>query len=141
MTMSIQSVTAYLFFNGDAEKAIALYEKSLGAKTLDVMRFGDHPEACAEGAEGQIMHAALQIGPGMVMISDVRPDMGVTKEGNVSVSVEHSDVESQAQAFEAMSVGGNIQVPLHDAFWGGRFGVLTDAHGINWMFNCTLGKK
>lgn len=139
--MAIQSVTPYLFFNGDAEKAIALYEKALGAKTLNVMRFGDHPEACAEGADGKIMHAALQIGASMVMISDVRPDMGITKEGNVSVSLEHSDVESQATAFAAMAEGGNVQVPLHDAFWGGRFGVLTDAHGINWMFNCTLGTK
>jgi PhnB protein len=139
--MSIQSVSPYLFFNGDAEKAIALYERALGAKTLNVMRFGDHPEACAEGADGKILHAELEIGGAKVMVSDTRPDMGVTKEGNVSVTLEHSDVESQTKAFEAMAVGGNVQVPLQDAFWGGRFGVLTDAHGINWMFNCALGTK
>lgn len=138
--MAIQSVSAYLFFNGDAEAAIALYEKALGAKTLELMRFGDHPESCAEGAQGKIMHASLELGGGRIMISDVRPDMGTTKEGNVSVSLEFSDVASQQASFDALSVGATIQVPLHDAFWGGRFGVLTDAHGINWMFHCNLQK-
>jgi len=25
-------------------------------------------------------------------------------------------------------------------FWGARFGMLTDAFGVNWMFNCTTKK-
>ena len=26
-------------------------------------------------------------------------------------------------------------MPLQDAFWGARFGMLTDQFGVNWMFN------
>ena len=29
---------------------------------------------------------------------------------------------------------------LQDAFWGAKFGMLTDAFGVNWMFNCTTRK-
>jgi uncharacterized glyoxalase superfamily protein PhnB len=28
--------------------------------------------------------------------------------------------------FNALSEDGQVTVPLHDAFWGGRFGMLTD---------------
>lgn len=27
-----------------------------------------------------------------------------------------------------------VQVPFGDAFWGGKFGVLTDEYGITWQF-------
>jgi len=29
---------------------------------------------------------------------------------------------------------------LADTFWGARFGTLTDAFGVQWMFNCELKK-
>lgn len=25
-----------------------------------------------------------------------------------------------------------------DMFWGAKFGALTDAYGVRWMFNCPL---
>ncbi len=134
--MNVKSVTAYLFFNGDGAKAIELYERALGARTLDVKRFGEVPGGCEGAGPERILHAALQIGGGMVMISDTRPDMPAPGEGNVSVTLDFGDLESQRKAFEALAEGGNVQVALHDAFWGARFGVLTDVYGINWMFNC-----
>ena len=36
---------------------------------------------------------------------------------------------------EALSENGKVTMPLHDAFWGGRFGMLTDQFGISWMFS------
>ncbi len=30
---------------------------------------------------------------------------------------------------------------LQDAFWGARFGMLTDQFGINWMFNFEYPKQ
>ena len=40
------------------------------------------------------------------------------------------------KAFQALAVGGWITVPLGPAFWGGQFGMLTDAFGVQWMVNC-----
>lgn len=39
--MSIRKLNPYLNFDGTAAKAIALYEKALGAKTETVQKFGD----------------------------------------------------------------------------------------------------
>ena len=41
--MSITNLNPYLNFNGDAEKAIKLYEKALGAKAENVMRWSEMP--------------------------------------------------------------------------------------------------
>ena len=31
-------------------------------------------------------------------------------------------------------------MPMQDTFWGAKFGMLTDAFGIHWMFNCQVKK-
>jgi hypothetical protein len=43
--------------------------------------------------------------------------------------------------FEALAAGGGkISFPIHDTFWGSKFGMLTDAFGVSWMFNCEIKK-
>jgi len=32
-------------------------------------------------------------------------------------------------------------MPLQDTFWGAKFGMLTDAFGLRWMFNCEAAKR
>ena len=39
------------------------------------------------------------------------------------------------------SAGGNVTMPLADAFWGAYFGMLIDKFGINWMVNYTYPQK
>jgi PhnB protein len=38
--------------------------------------------------------------------------------------------------FNALAVGGLVEMPLQDMFWGAYFGSLTDNYGIRWMVNC-----
>ncbi len=37
--------------------------------------------------------------------------------------------------FTALSQNGKVTMPPHDAFWGGRFGMLTDRFGVSWMLS------
>jgi PhnB protein len=46
-----------------------------------------------------------------------------------------------AARFDALASGGKVKMPLQDTFWGARFGMLTDAFNINWMFNCEKRKS
>ncbi len=119
--MSIKQLNPYLSFNGTAAKAIQLYESALGGKTEGLMRFGDVP--------------------GMnVMISDTQPGMPVALEGNVHVCLDFDDVADMTKKFEALAVNGKVTLPPHDTFWGARFGMLTDAFGVRWMFNSQIEK-
>ena len=136
--MTITKLNPYLNFNGTAAEAIALYERALGAKSGTVMRFGDMPDMkIPDDQKERVMHAALEIGAGVVMISDAMGDTIVPLGGNVQVSLDFDDVADMTTKFDALAVGGKVAFPLHDAFWGAKFGMLTDAFGIEWMFSCT----
>jgi uncharacterized glyoxalase superfamily protein PhnB len=72
--VAIKKLNPYLNFNGTAEKAIKLYESALGAKTEKIMRFGDIPDFKVEPEnKNLVMHAALFIGGGVIMVSDCQP--------------------------------------------------------------------
>ena len=137
--MAIQQLTPYLNFDGTAAKAIALYERALGAKTENLQRFGDVPgNTPAPEAAQRVLHALLRIGGGTLMISDTQPGMPLVAGSNVHVCLDFDDTEEMGKKFDALSAGGQVTMPLQDTFWGARFGMLTDPYGIHWMFNCTL---
>ena len=139
--MAIKNLNPYLNFNGAADKAIKLYETALGAKTENVSRFGDTPGMdVAPETKNRIMHALLHIGGGIVMISDGPPGSPVIVGNHVQVALHFDDPADMAKKFEALAAGGKVAMPLQDTFWGARFGMLTDAFGIPWMFNCELKK-
>ena len=137
--MSIKQLNPYLNFDGTAEKAIKLYEKALGAKTESLQRFGDIPGGNPNSDhKDRVMHALLRIGAGTIMISDTQPGMLFTPEGNVHVCLDFDDPADLTKKFDALAAGGKVTMPVEDTFWGARFGMLTDAYGVRWMFNCTL---
>lgn len=140
--MSIKKLNPYLNFDGTAAKAIELYQRALGA-TLDgpISPFGEVPGMdVAPEHKNRVMHAVLRIGEGVIMISDGMPSQPVTAGNNTHVVLDFDDVGDMGKKFDALAAGGKVTMPLNDTFWGARFGMLSDAYGINWMFNCDLKK-
>jgi PhnB protein len=43
--------------------------------------------------------------------------------------------------FNGLSAGGNVQMPMANAFWGGYFGSFEDKFGINWLINVDTSKE
>jgi PhnB protein len=139
--MAITNLNPYLNFNGTAEKALALYESALGAKIENVTRFGDGKGMdVAPEHKNRVMHASLRLGQGVIMLSDTMPNMAPPEGNNVHVSLNCDDVADMTRKFDALGAGGKVNMPLQDTFWGARFGMLTDAFGIHWMFNCETRK-
>jgi PhnB protein len=133
--MSIQKLNPYINFNGDAATAIALYERTLGAKVERLMRFGELPDMPPQHKD-RIMHAELRLGEATLMLSDGQADHPV-KTGSCShVCLHFGDAKDMQQKFEALSSGGEVSYPIHDAFFGAKFGMLVDAVGVQWMFIC-----
>jgi PhnB protein len=140
--MPIKQLNPYLNFNGTAEKAMKLYESALGAKAQDVSRYGDAPgmDLPAEH-QNWVMHAVIRLGDATIMLGDVMPNTPAKVGDNVSVTLHFDDTSDMAKKFDALAVGGQVTMPLQDTFWGARFGTLTDAYGVSWMFNCELKKS
>jgi len=139
--MAIKKLNPYLNFNGTAAQAIKLYEKALDAKAENVMPWQGEPgKPLAPELKDRIMHAVLHIGAGVVMVSDSHPDQPVTAGSNAHITLDFDDAADMARRFDALSAGGKITMPLQDTFWGAKFGMLVDAHGVSWMFNCEQRK-
>jgi PhnB protein len=130
-------VQPYLFFDGRCEEAIEFYRKALGAEVGMLMRFKDSPEPCPEGmvppgAENKVMHAALRVGDTTVMASDGRCT-GAPQFQGFSLSLDAKDNVDAKRLFDALSDGGQVQMPLGETFFASSFGMVADKFGVPWM--------
>ena len=133
-------ICPYLSFNGNCAEVIALYEKAFGAKA-EIAKYKDVPSEdgyqLAEGTENLIMHAGLEIGGAMIMLSDMPPEHPAKIGGNVAIMVEFDDAGVAKNAFDVLKEGGEIDMELQETFWSKCFGSLTDKYGVTW--NITIG--
>jgi PhnB protein len=129
-------VQPYLFFDGKCEEAIEFYRRTLGAQVNMQMRFKESPEppppGCPPPDPDKIMHAQVQIGDTVVMLSDGR-NTGHPKFDGFSLALSlPSEVEAD-RAFNALANGGKVQMPLEKTFFASRFGMVVDPFGVLWM--------
>ena len=77
------------------------------------------------------MHASISIGQMTIMASDGCDDKSKFEGFRLALSVSN---ESAADAaFEALSEGGKVDMPLTQTFWSPRYGMVTDKFGVGWM--------
>src|SRR5512133_103273 len=84
---------------------------------------------------GKLMQVELWFGDSAVMLADEFPEMGVLSPLSVggTATVLHlytNDVDAIWN--RAIAAGAEVRQPLHDAFWGERYGQITDPFGHRW---------
>jgi PhnB protein len=140
--MPINNLHPYIALPGSAAEAIDLYTRVLGAKVEALMHWGDMPGGnCAAADKTRVMHSELNIGGRLLSVSDSMPGATAPETGNIQVCLNFDEPDSLTQAFEGLSQGGTVSMPVQDTFWGAKFGMLTDRFGVRWMFNCMLAKE
>ena len=72
------------------------------------------------------------------MMSDVPPGESFERGMANQVVIELDDSTQLETCFDALAEGGAVRMPLHDAFWGARFGMVTDKFGVRWMLTGPL---
>jgi uncharacterized glyoxalase superfamily protein PhnB len=109
----------------DAAKAIDFYKKAFGA--VEMMRL--------PAPNGKLMHAALQVNGGVLMLVDEMPEHGALSPLSLKGTpvTLHLNVEDVDTAFaRAVKAGATVVMPVADMFWGDRYGVLKDPFGHQW---------
>lgn len=121
----LHTVTPRLILK-DAQKAVAFYEKALGAQRRMISMTPD-------GAK--VMHGEIQIGDSVIFVVDEVPHMGVLSPessgapgSSLSIAVEDADKLFN----QAIAAGCTVKMPLNDMFWGDRYGAVTDPFGNTW---------
>jgi PhnB protein len=121
-------VTPYLCVDG-ADAAIRFYGDVFGA--TERMRMGGEPG----DPDDKVGHAELQIGDGLIMLSDEFPNMGATSPKTVggtpvTLSVYVEDVDAVFD--RAVAAGATVLRPVELQFYGDRSGQFEDPFGHRW---------
>ena len=129
------NVTPYLMFNGRCEEAINFYKTELGAEVLALLRFKENPppaDRVPANWDNKVMHSCFKIGDTQIMATD---GDSADKPGfnGVTLSIQvNSEVEAD-RAFNGLSKGGQVKMPLGKTFFSPRFGMVSDRFGVSWM--------
>lgn len=129
--MQIQS---YLFFDGRCQEAIDFYRQALGAEVQMLMHFKDCPQPTTipPGSDDKVMHAALKIGDTTMLVSDGRCAGKPSFQG-FALALNATDEAQARRIFDALSQGGQVQMPLASTFFAASFGMVADRFGVSWM--------
>ena len=136
------TINPYLTFKGNCEVAFNFYKSVFGGEFRYIGRYKDvpqpHRQTFAVEADEKIMHVSLPISSETILMGcDTIEAYGepVIEGNNFSLSITTDSREKADQLFNDLSVGGQIKMPMNQAFWGSYFGMLTDKFGINWTIS------
>ncbi|HEY7912205.1 MAG TPA: VOC family protein [Blastocatellia bacterium] len=129
----------------DAASAIEFYKKAFGAE--EIMR-----ATTPDGSK--VFHSQVRIGDSCFFVYDEFPQMSESEGGSTgggdcggarqlsprslgaTTGALNLYVENADAAFEkAVSAGAQPLMPMEDAFWGDRFGMVADPFGHFWTFS------
>ena len=140
----------YLNFQGDAEAAFTFYKSVFGGEFSHLTRYGELPPEegvhLSETEKNAILHVSLPINEyTILMASDINeqfcnPHYIFTQGTNhyISINLDASEQAEAKRLFDALSIQGQLEMPLEKTFWGALYGAFTDQFGIKWMINCQL---
>ncbi|KAA9111529.1 VOC family protein [Microbacterium rhizomatis] len=130
------SLNPYISFHDSARAAMEFYQSVLGGE-LDVMTFEAFPDMGVEPSELHlVMHAQLETPDGFVLMgADTPRHMEWVKPAGISVSISGDDEAALERWWNGLAEGGSVTMPFETPPWGGRFGMLTDRFGIEWMLS------
>ena len=130
-------VNPYLNFPGNTEEAFNFYKSVFGGEFSLVMRMKDaQGMPVQQGQEEKIMHIALPLNSGQVLMASDNCNASTFREGNnYYISIHADSVEEGQKLFNALAEGGKPAHPFEKQFWGAWHGNLSDKYGVNWMVN------
>ncbi|WP_235217016.1 VOC family protein [Archangium violaceum] len=119
-------ITPSLVVKG-AQEALEFYKKAFGAKEVG---------KAMTTPDGKILHGEFRIGDSIVMYSDEFPGMGSRSPlsvGGISSSLLIYTRDADALYNQALATGAKVAMPIGDAFWGDRYGIVIDPFGHQWQ--------
>lgn len=130
-------VKANITFDGQAEEALNFYKEIFSGTVTNIIRFGEvidnYPTGMiTEPYRNRIANARLDFGTNMFNVCDAMPTAKLTVGNNIAMDLVFFEGEDIHGIFEALSVGGEVMMPLKKTYFSPNFGILVDKFSINW---------
>lgn len=127
-----RTISTFLMFDGAAEEAMNLYVSVFrGSHVARIERYG----AEEQGRAGAVKRAHFRVGEHDLMCFDSPVKHGFTFTPSISLFVECESAAELDGAFQQLSAGGQVLMPLDDYGFSARFGWVTDRFGVSWQLN------
>lgn len=128
------TVTPFLMFSGNAEKALKLYVDLFeNSKVMDITHYG----ANEDGAEGTIKHATISLNGQKIMCIDSPVKHDFTFTPATSLYVACPDENRITQYFNTLSKDGQIFMPLNEYPFSKKFAWIEDRFGVSWQLTAS----
>ena len=131
-------LTVYLAFPGTAREAMELYHSVFGG-TLQITTYAQANPTAAPEDWDKIAHGQVVTRSGLaIMGADVATGTPYHPGTPLaSLSLMGEDADEIRGYWDALVVGGTVQMPFEPAPWGDVFGLVTDRFGVEWKVNAT----
>ncbi len=128
------SVWTHLMFQGAADEAIELYASVFQEFTVQRKELHDSGDM-----KGKVRLAHVKFANQDLIIFDSPPVHNFTFTPAMSLFVEFNEPDELKKAFEALSEGGEVAMPLDDYGFSPLFGWLQDRYGVSWQLSLMSG--
>ena len=134
------SLDVFVNFDGQCRDAVAFYGTVFDATPTAMMTYADNPEADAVAPQDRdrILYAALPVGGSTVMFSDSPYDPTGTRYvpgNNIALTFGSADPDEVERAYQRLSDGGQVLMPLGRTFFSEQYGMVRDKFGIIWQLS------
>jgi predicted 3-demethylubiquinone-9 3-methyltransferase (glyoxalase superfamily) len=124
------TVCTHLMFEGSAEEAMTFYVSLFpDSGVTGIERYG------AGEAEGKVRMATFTLAGRPFICIDSPVKHNFTFTPSMSMFVDFATAEELDAAFDKLSAGGSIFMPLDNYGFSRRFGWLQDRFGVSWQLN------
>jgi predicted 3-demethylubiquinone-9 3-methyltransferase (glyoxalase superfamily) len=119
-------------FDGVAEEAMNFYASLFrGSEITRIERYG----AGEQGSEGTIKKAHFTLAGHHLICLDSPVKHAFSFTPSISIFVDCESVAELDEAFNQLSAGGSILMPVADYGFSTRFGWVNDRFGVSWQLN------
>jgi PhnB protein len=125
----VAKLTPYIY-STDAKSQAEFYVQALGGEIHAVMMYGQAPHT-DEAMKDKVMHLMMTAGGNRFYMADVSGP--VERGSGMDLSIELPSEDEAQEAFDKLSEGGRVVMPLDKQFWGALFGRIEDKYGVFWQ--------
>jgi len=123
----------HLNFGGDCEKAFRYYEEHLDGRITMMLRVRDLPADVPgpPGSPDAVIHARMSVA-GVELIGNDVPSNTFKPIRSSYLYLSLDSVEDAERAYAALAEGGEVSMPMAEAFFAPRYAQLRDRFGTLW---------
>lgn len=127
-----RAVATHLMFEGAAEEAMKFYVSLFrGSEIKSIERYGPGEP----GKEGTVKRADFKLGGHDLICIDSPVKHAFTFTPSVSIFVDCESEAELEEAYNRLSEGGKLLMPLDNYGFSSKFGWLQDRYGVSWQLN------